>query len=96
MEAQFEHEESNAKGAINMIVDDTVVARMTYSRIDANNIIVDHTAVDPNRKGTGVGKAIVMHMVEWARTENQKVLPLCPFTKGVIERHPETHDILRS
>lgn len=96
MEPTFEHEESNAKGAIMMLVDGSVVARMTYSRIDAGNIIIDHTAVDPNRKGTGAGKAIVMHMVDWARQENQKVLPLCPFTKGVIERYPETHDILRS
>lgn len=95
MNTTYDHEEEHAKGVIKMKREDTVVARMTFSRIDPNNIIVDHTAVDPKLKGTGTGKALVMHLVEWARANDQKVLPLCPFAKAIIERHPETHDILR-
>jgi hypothetical protein len=34
-------------------------------------------------------------MVAWCRANDQKVLVLCPFTKGVIERIPEYQDILR-
>ena len=95
MEATFEHNEENAKGMFIMNLGGEAAANMTYSRIDANNIIVDHTAVAPSMKGKGVGKQIVQHMVEWARENNQKVLPLCPFAKSVIERNPEMQDILR-
>lgn len=95
MEVTFEHTKENAKGMFIMNLDGEVAANMTYSRIDANNIIVDHTAVAPSMKGKGVGKQIVQHMVDWARENNQKVLPLCPFAKAMIERHPEMQDILR-
>ena len=95
MEYEFRYSEENAKGLIEMWKGDDCLARMTYSRLDPNNIIVDHTAVDPKAKGTGAGKRIVMEMLEWARKNSQKVLPLCPFAKAIIDKNPETHDILR-
>lgn len=95
MDTSFTHEEEQAKGVIQMLSEGRVVARMTYSRIDDHSIIIDHTAVDPQVKGTGAGKEIVFHAVEWARDNEQKILPLCPFAKGVIEKNPELQDVLR-
>lgn len=95
MNYTFEHEEAGAKGTFSLINEDKIVARMTYSRLDSNNIIVDHTAVDPNSKGEGHGKAIVEQLVLRARGNDQKVMPLCPFAKGVIEKNSDWHDILR-
>lgn len=95
MEYTFKHSEQNSKGLFEMFDGADCVARMTYSRIDLNNIIIDHTAVDPRLKGTGAGKKIVAHLVDYARSNAQKVLPLCPFTKATLEKHPEWSDILR-
>jgi hypothetical protein len=69
MNDQLEHHEENAKGTLSLITQDKIVARMTYSRLDPNNIIVDHTAVDPSSKGEGHGKAAIEHLVEWARAK---------------------------
>jgi predicted GNAT family acetyltransferase len=95
MEFTFRHSEENAKGLFEILKGEETFARMTYSRIDDNNIIIDHTGVLPSAKGTGAGKRIVMHAVEWAREHGQKIMPLCPFAKAVIEKNLETHDILR-
>ncbi len=92
---EFTHNEGGAKGLFELFKDGECIANMTYSRIDANNIIVNHTAVHPSQKGKGTGKRIVSEMVAWCRANDQKVLVLCPFTKGVIERIPEYQDILR-
>jgi hypothetical protein len=92
---ELKQSETNARGLLELVDGEHIVARMTYSRMDQHNIIVDHTAVDPNAKGTGAGKRIVMEMVAWARKHEQKVLPLCPFAKAIIEKYPETHDVLR-
>ena len=43
----------------------------------------------------GVGKALVAHMVEDVRARRLKVVPLCPFTRAMLERHPEWQDILK-
>lgn len=95
MNKQFKHLEEGAKGEFQLSINGEILAHMTYSRIDANNIIVDHTAVDPKAKGMGLGKAIVDELVHWAREHAQKILPLCPFAKGVIEQNNAYHDILR-
>ncbi len=95
MEFTYTQEEESSKGLFVQTHEGTVTARLTYSRMDDNNIIVDHTAVDPASTGMGAGKAIVFHLVEWARENNQKILPLCPFAKGVFDRTPEIRDVLR-
>lgn len=96
MERTFNHSENQAKGLFELIEEDCCIARMTYSRMDANNIIVDHTIVDPKVKGRGIDRAIVAELVEWARQNNQKVLPLCPFAKAVLDKNPDWQDILRN
>ena len=45
MRATFEHTEENAKGIFIMKFGDEVAANMTYSRINAHNIILDHTEI---------------------------------------------------
>ena len=95
MESTFKQSEDNSRGLIEMYFGEECVARMTYSRMDPSNVIIDHTAVDPKLKGTGSGKKIVEYMVEWARSNNQKVLPLCPFTKAVLAKNQSWQDIIR-
>lgn len=95
MEPTFKQSEENSKGLIEMFFGEDCVARMTFSRMDSSNVIIDHTAVDPKLEGTGAGKKIVEHLVEWARSNNQKVLPLCPFTKAVLAKNESWRDIIR-
>ncbi|GAB5539494.1 MAG: GNAT family N-acetyltransferase [Salibacteraceae bacterium] len=95
MDLTRKHTEEGAKGLFELYDGDRCVARMTYSRMDPNNIIVDHTAVDPIVKGTGTGKQIVQYLVEWARENDQKVLPLCPFAKATLDKNPPWQDVLR-
>ncbi|MEX2595905.1 MAG: GNAT family N-acetyltransferase [Salibacteraceae bacterium] len=95
MNHRFIETEHNSKGAIKMWQDETVIAELTFSRINEHNVIVDHTEVKPVAQGTGAGKSIIEHFVKWARTNNQKVLPLCPFAKSIINKNESYHDILR-
>lgn len=68
--------------------------KMTYSRMDQSKIIIDHTEVEEPFKNTGAGRELVEHGVEWAKKNNVKVLPLCPFAKNLIERDPDLQDVL--
>ena len=69
-------------------------AEMTYSRAGEAMIIIDHTAVPGALRGRGVGLALVERAVLDARAEGRKVVPLCPFAKAQIARHPEWQDVL--
>lgn len=69
-------------------------AEMTYSILNPQMIIIDHTGVPDAWRGKGVGKALVERGVLDARAEGVRIVPLCPFAKAQIERHPEWQDVL--
>ncbi|TCV74634.1 hypothetical protein EDE05_103390 [Neorhizobium sp. R1-B] len=70
-------------------------AEMSYSRASPQLIIIDHTGVPDKLRGKGVGQALALHAVEEARKGGWKIIPLCPFFKSQVERHPDWQDILR-
>lgn len=58
-------------------------------------VIFTHTEVDGRFEGMGVGSALArfgLDDVDAAGT--RKVLPLCPFIKGWIEKHPDYADLV--
>jgi len=69
-------------------------AEMTYSKAGATRLIIDHTGVPDALRGKGAGQAMVQRAVEDARAAGIKIIPLCPFAKAQIEKHPEWQDVL--
>jgi len=66
---------------------------MTYSRHD-DRIVLEHTEVDPEYQGRGVGKKLVERSVEFARENNLKIVPECTYAKKVLEKSSEYDDVL--
>ncbi|TAW81331.1 N-acetyltransferase [Rhizobium ruizarguesonis] len=89
-----EREDGPSKGRYRIVVDG-VEAEMTYSRAGKELIIIDHTDVPGALRGRKVGERLVRQAVEDARREGVAIMPLCPFAKAQIERHPEWQDVLR-
>lgn len=88
---QFNRE---TKGFFKATIDSKEAGRMTYSWAGDNRIIIDHTEVNPEFKGQNVGKQMVLAAVDFARKNNIKILPLCPFAKSVFDRNADLHDVL--
>jgi len=68
-------------------------AELTYSITTPTLIIADHTAVPDVLRGTGAGLALVMRLVEDARAEGLRIMPLCPFVNAQRKKHPEWADV---
>ncbi len=62
--------------------------------LDAGQIILDHTEVPPALEGRGIGSALAKAALDYARQRSLAVVPLCPFVRGYLKRHPEYHDLL--
>ena len=92
----IQQQDDGKKGAFYIELDGKRLAEMTYVWAGSKVFIVDHTEVDESLEGKGVGKQLVQHAVDFAREKELKIIPLCPFTKGVIDKTPPYQDVLNA
>jgi len=85
-------EQGNTKGRY-VIRQNGAEAELTYSITTPTLIIADHTAVPDSFRGTGAGLALVTRLVEDARKEGVRIMPLCPFVNAQRKKHPEWADV---
>ena len=63
-------------------------------KVLASGILFSHTEVPPALGGRGIAKALVRAGLKYARDNNLKVMPVCPFFAKYIAEHVEEQDIL--
>lgn len=74
--------------------EDKPLAELAYMKKEPSTMIIEHTEVDDELKGYNVGYQLVQMAVEYARTHNLKILPMCAFAKAVLDKKPEFSDVL--
>ena len=88
------HKEFENKGAFIAQSEGKKAGEMTYSKAGEKLIIIDHTEVDSAFSGQGVGKKMVLAAVDFARENQIKILPLCPFAKAAFDKDSSIQDVL--
>jgi predicted GNAT family acetyltransferase len=64
------------------------LAELVY-RLRGNRLVLVHTEVPFELEGRGIGGRLVTAAVDRAVREELTLVPLCPFARGWLERHPE-------
>ncbi|MDN3706134.1 GNAT family N-acetyltransferase [Myroides ceti] len=82
------------KGYFKASENDAEAGRMTYTWVGDTKFIIDHTEVNPEFNGQGVGKKMVLAAVDYARKNNLKIIPLCPFAKATFDKNQDLQDVL--
>ena len=72
---------------------DKLLGESTFSPSDTIWII-DHTYVDKALRGHGYASKLVEKIIENARKENVKIIPLCPYAKREFEKKTEYNNVL--
>lgn len=91
----FQHKSGDTKGEFYLERDGDIKAKITYSKLGNTQIIIDHTEVSDDLRGEDIGRELVEHAVDYARKNELKVIPLCPFAKSIIQRDPSLQDVLK-
>ena len=75
-------------------VDGALAGVAAYQRTD-ELIVFTHTEVEPEFEGAGIGSALAKFALDDVRRDGtRRVLPLCPFIKEWIGRHPDYVDLV--
>ncbi len=64
------------------------LARIEYI-VDNGVITYTHTIVPDEISGQGVASKMARYVLDYARDNNLKVIPQCPFVRAYIKRHAE-------
>ncbi|WP_199259948.1 GNAT family N-acetyltransferase [Paracoccus binzhouensis] len=68
-------------------------AEITFTRRGPAVISADHTGVPEPMAGRGVARALLDFMLQDARQNGFRIVPLCPYVRGQYARHPEWADL---
>ncbi|MCJ0741186.1 GNAT family N-acetyltransferase [Pedobacter montanisoli] len=82
------------KGFFKAVDNDQEAGLMTYTWAGPEKMIIDHTEVNENFSGKGVGRQLVEAAVKYAREQHIKIIPLCPYAKSVFDKTPDYADVL--
>jgi len=81
-------------GSFEASIDGNKAGLMTYTWAGEDRFIIDHTEVEEAYNGKGVGKEMLIKAVEFARENNKKIIPLCPFAKATFQKNEDLQDVL--
>lgn len=90
---EVKHKDNGKKGVFFMKDEGRRAAEMTYVWMNDETFIIDHTEVDPQYAGKGLGKQLVAAAVAFAKERGIRILPLCPFARAVFDKTPEYNDV---
>jgi predicted GNAT family acetyltransferase len=64
-------------------------AVLQYHRTE-QHITLLHTQVPETSRGRGLGNQLVRAAMDFAHFNQLKVVPVCPFVKAYVQKHPDT------
>lgn len=90
----IQHRQTDSKGLFFVQNEGHILAELVYTMPAADKMILEHTEVGDELRGQDVGYQLVHTAVEYARTFELKIIPLCPFANAVFKKKPEYADVL--
>src|SRR3954469_13097098 len=80
----------NGHGAFFVMDGENRLGEMVIS-VSGNKLTVYHTEVSTEAEGKGLAKLMLNAMTDYARKNQLKVIPLCPFVHAQFKRHPQEY-----
>ncbi|MER7544549.1 GNAT family N-acetyltransferase [Actinomadura sp.] len=74
-------------------VDGDLAGFVEYER-EGDAVVLIHTEVDPAFEGKGVGSSLARGTLDDIRGKGGSVVPVCPFIKKWIGKHPDYQDLV--
>ncbi len=66
-----------------------LIPRIEYIKTKNGEIYLTHTEVPSALEGKGVGSSLVRLALEDIERRQLRLVPLCPFVAGYVQKHPE-------
>jgi len=92
-ELSVQFEENARQGRFFVDLGNSHEAEMTFVR-KGDEMVIDHTGVPKPFEGKGIAAKLVVAGVEFARKNERKIKPVCPYVVVQFKRHKDWADVL--
>lgn len=89
----IKHRENDSRGMFFVEDEKGIFAELTYTKKQGDILTIDHTEVRPELEGQGIATKLLAHSVDFARENNYKIDPLCPFAEVQFDRNESYKDV---
>ena len=62
-------------------------------RRQPGRLVITYVEAPPALRGSGAAGRLMLGLLQRARAEGVKVMPLCPYARAWMQRHPEFKDV---
>ena len=76
-----------------IVFPDGEIARLEYRWLRGSMVLM-HTIVPVTERKKGIGAVLVKYVLDYARTQNLKIIIYCPFVAKYVKEHPEYGDLV--
>lgn len=73
---------------------DGITAFLSYQVCDSGAWNYNHTIVPKELGGRGLGSQLVKFALDYAKSENKKIIASCSFVASYVDKHPEYQDLV--
>ncbi|TVT29422.1 N-acetyltransferase [Salinicoccus cyprini] len=70
-------------------------AKIVFTTDEDQDYVIQETQVNDELGGQGVGTDLVETMVEFARQEDKRIVPQCPFARDVMEKDDSMKQLIK-
>ena len=74
----------------------TVLAEVTFPKLDGNIVDINHTFVDPSLRGQGIAGKLLENVAQELEETGRRAHPTCSYAVTWFEKHPERASLLAS
>ncbi|HYE84860.1 MAG TPA: GNAT family N-acetyltransferase [Vicinamibacterales bacterium] len=82
----IEREELNGVHEFVLRINGERLGFLEFTRPDTGVMRIEYVEVDPQLRGTGLGRQLVEKAVAFAREHELRVIPICSYARAVIQR----------
>jgi len=89
MSQSIKHKENQTNGMFYLEDDNGILSELTYIKKDNNILVIDHTETKKGEEGKGLASKLLDHTVNYAKENNFKIDPLCPFAEVKFDENEQ-------
>jgi predicted GNAT family acetyltransferase len=93
MDYEIKHKQDASKGMFYMEDEKGIVSELDYTLRDNDIMSADSTKTRESLQGNGLASKILDHVVSYARENNIKIDPVCPFVEAKFDETESYQDV---